>query len=85
MADARTNGSASLAPVRRLFSSKSLYLGVMSPAPKKKTIRNFLGRVRSNGLFPLPELGFGLRHRSLYYADTMGKGSESESVETCSA
>ena len=31
--------------------------------------------------------GFGLGHRILYYADTMGKGSESESesVETCSA
>ena len=31
--------------------------------------------------------GFGLGHRLLYYADTVGKGSESESesVETCSA
>ena len=31
--------------------------------------------------------GFGLGHRFLYYADTMGKRSESESesVETCSA
>ena len=35
----------------------------------------------------LSRLGFGLSHRFLYYADTMGKGSESESesVETCSA
>ena len=29
--------------------------------------------------------GFGFGHRFLYYADTMGKASESESVETCSA
>ena len=37
-------------------------------------------------LFPLG-FGFELRHRFLYYVDTMGKGSESESesVKTCSA
>ena len=43
----------------------------------------------SYGLFPLPNLDSDSDSdtRFLYYADTMGKGSESESesVETCSA
>ena len=38
-------------------------------------------------IISIAALGFGLDHRFLYYADTIGKGSEteSESMETCSA
>ena len=52
-----------------------------------KTIKIFPCSQGGLWLISIAGLGFGFGHRFLYYADTMGKGSESESesVETCSA
>ena len=61
---------------------RSLRLHVLLPV-HNESLRVTLWLISIAGL----GFGFGLVHRFLYYADTVGKGSESEfeSLETCSA